>query len=227
MLSEFLELPTHYGPLLVRHFCVPAGVRGPGKSLEGEGLVISASKEPSTPTFVRIQSSCIFGEALHSSGCDCAAQLSLALTRAVEENGLVVYCQEEGRGAGLKTKVEAMLMQQKNGIDTDEAYRALRLPPDLRNYGLASHIIKLAIGDEPRIRLMTNNPNKVEQLKKHGIIVDKIESAVVYPIHNEALSELITKRDKFGHLFPDGTLDQTTRDVKYARPVSLSRVLRT
>jgi len=117
----------------------------------------------------RLHSECLTGDALGSLRCDCRDQLETALRNLAKmERGLLLYLRQEGRGIGLRNKVRAYQLQDK-GLDTVEANRALGFRDDERDYGVAAHMIaSLAVGS---VRLMTNNPNKIQQLEKNGIKV--------------------------------------------------------
>jgi len=194
-MGEPVIVHTKYGSLYMRHIT----------NLSKDaclGIVASRSLQPSSPTLVRIQSSCVLGEAFGSSECDCAAQIAMALERVTREDGVFVYVFEEGRGAGLERKLKAMRIQQDCSIDTDEAFRRLGMPADLRDYKFASGVITELLGPNPRIILMTNNPDKQIKLQENGIVVLAVESAVPPFISSEALPELVTKKLKFGHTIP-------------------------
>jgi GTP cyclohydrolase II len=199
LLGNPVSMHTRHGEVFVRHI---EDASNSDRPMLREGVVVSGTITPASPTLVRVQSSCVFGEALHSTECDCAPQLSMALERIVRENGLLVYTFEEGRGAGLKNKLSAMLIQKRDAVETDEAFHKLGLEADLRNYELASQAIIALLGSKPRVTLMTNNPDKVKKLREQGIEVVGVQSAVPPHIDREALDELITKRNKFGHMIP-------------------------
>jgi 3,4-dihydroxy-2-butanone 4-phosphate synthase/GTP cyclohydrolase II len=148
------------------------------------------------PPLVRIHSQCITGEALGSLRCDCRAQLDLALRAlAAEGRGLVIYEHQEGRGIGLWAKLRAYELQD-GGLDTVEANRALGLPADCRDFGLAAAILReLGVA---RVRLLSNNPRKARALIDAGIDVVSRTACEAAP-NRFSLPYLRAKRDKMGH----------------------------
>jgi GTP cyclohydrolase II len=157
-IGEPISLPTPFGELQVRHVTVGGH----------EGVVITGSNDFTSPVPVRIQSSCLFSESILATNCDCAAQLHAAL-EIVSTGGLLVYLYEEGRGAGLKAKIDAIKIMKERECDTAQAYRFLNLDPDLRNYETAASIVLKIIGTEREIVLITNNPHKVSALLAHDL----------------------------------------------------------
>ena len=145
---------------------------------------------------LRIHSQCLTGEVLGSLRCDCRGQLELAMSTIGDEgSGLVIYEYQEGRGIGLMAKLKAYALQDK-GFDTVEANHALGFDTDYRDFSLA-----VAVLDELKVRqvrLMTNNPQKVEALAKSGIEVIEL-IACEAPPSPYALSYLRTKKKKMGH----------------------------
>lgn len=146
---------------------------------------------------VRVHSGCVTGDIFHSLRCDCRAQLDAALKRIAETpNGVLIYLPyQEGRGIGLFKKIKAYALQDQ-GLDTVDANIEIGAPIDAREYELAAEI--LADLGFPRIRLMTNNPAKVEALAAAGIeVVDRIPLIVRPGAHNEHY--LDTKRRRMAH----------------------------
>jgi len=145
---------------------------------------------------LRIHSQCLTGEVLGSLRCDCRGQLELAMSAIADEgSGLVIYEYQEGRGIGLMAKLKAYALQDK-GLDTVEANQALGFDTDCRDFGLAVAILH-EIGIDC-VRLMSNNPQKVEALTKGGIKVVEL-IACEAPPNPYALSYLRTKKKKMGH----------------------------
>ena len=131
----------------------------------------------SRPALVRLHSECLTGDIFASARCDCGKQLHEAIDLLSEEGGILLYLRQEGRGIGLYAKLDAYRLQDK-GIDTYTANRWLNLPEDARNYTVGARMLQ-ALGVE-RIRLMTNNPDKVAQLIAAGIDVAEIRRTGVY-----------------------------------------------
>lgn len=148
------------------------------------------------PVLTRIHSECLTGDALFSKKCDCGPQLEAAM-KAVQQagRGVIVYLRQEGRGIGLINKIRAYRLQD-SGLDTVEANVQLGLPVDARDFRLAKYIYDhLGVGE---VKLLTNNPEKVQTLLDAGInVVERIPLQVGENIENERY--LQTKADKLGH----------------------------
>jgi GTP cyclohydrolase II len=145
---------------------------------------------------LRIHSQCLTGEALGSLRCDCRGQLEVAMSTIAEEGfGLVIYLHQEGRGIGLMAKLQAYALQDR-GLDTIEANEALGFDADCRDFSLAVavlHGLKIR-----QVRLMSNNPQKVEALAKGGIeVIERIACEAAPSPY--ALSYLRTKKKRMGH----------------------------
>ena len=184
------RMPTHRGQLRVRAY--RDLVTG------ADHLAVVADPIGSTP-LVRLHSECLTGEVLGSAKCDCGPQLDAALDAIALKGGIVIYLRgHEGRGIGLVNKLRAYRLQEE-GLDTVDANTALGLPVDDRDYQPAAAI--LADLDVQRIRLMTNNPDKLRQLREQGI---RVVERVPVIIHNGTHSDryLETKRIRLGHLLP-------------------------
>lgn len=146
---------------------------------------------------VRIHSECFTGDVMGSLRCDCREQLEAALEYvASQPTGAVVYLRQEGRGIGLVNKIRAYALQEE-GLDTVEANHALGFPDDLRRYDVAAEMLQ-ELGVRS-VRLITNNPNKIEGLTRHGVRVNGRIPHVMQPTEHNAFY-LRTKRDKSGHL---------------------------
>ena len=156
----------------------------------------AANGEPAPP-IVRIHSQCLTGDVFHSLRCDCRQQLELALATIADAGaGILLYENQEGRGIGLMAKLQAYELQDQ-GLDTIEANLELGYKADCREYELPAEVLKL-LGVNS-VRLMTNNPAKVEALELVGIKVAERISADVPPEPTSA-RYLQTKREKMGHL---------------------------
>lgn len=182
------RLPTPFAEFRVRVYLAADGK---------EHVVIALGDiDGGEPPLVRVHSECLTGDALFSLRCDCGFQLDAALAAiAAEGRGAVLYLRQEGRGIGLGNKIRAYALQDQ-GSDTVEANHQLGFPADAREYDLAVELLK-TLGLN-RIRLMTNNPRKLDALVRDGI---EVTERVVLPSgrnpHNEAY--LRTKADKLGH----------------------------
>ncbi|WP_336660287.1 GTP cyclohydrolase II [Leucobacter sp. USHLN153] len=159
---------------------------------------------PSGEALVRVHSECITGEAFGSLKCECGPQLDAALDRVHEVGGVVVYLRgHEGRGIGLANKLRAYQLQEQ-GLDTLDANLQLGFPGDSRDYTAAAEILN-DLGIE-RVRLLTNNPEKVSQLEDHGITVTERVPLLV-GVTEENLNYLAVKRDRMGHQLPENVRD--------------------
>ena len=172
---------------------------------KSEAIVISRgiyqestiSGQSSKAVFLRIHSECFTGEVLASQKCDCNDQLNMALDRISDENrGLVIYLRQEGRGIGLANKIKAYELQEKRGLDTVQANEALGFAEDLRDFTYAAMILKsLKIY---KVRLNTNNPDKISSLIESGLEVSQVIPSITEPnFHNTGY--LKTKVTKMGH----------------------------
>ncbi len=145
---------------------------------------------------VRLHSECLTGDIFGSQRCDCGPQLALAMRRVAAEGGVVVYLRgHEGRGVGLLNKLQAYALQDQ-GFDTVDAQTELGLPIDAREY-IAGTAILTDLGVNS-VRLLTNNPLKVNALSKSGITVAAVETISIPPVETNA-GYLRTKRNRMGH----------------------------
>lgn len=145
---------------------------------------------------VRIHSECMTGEVFGSTRCDCAAQLASALGQIGRDGGVLVYLRQEGRGIGLADKLRAYALQDA-GHDTVDANLALGLAVDRRDYWVAVAILRHL--NVRRVRLLTNNPDKIAGLERGGIAVVERIPLIVSPTP-ESEGYLRTKRLRLGHL---------------------------
>jgi 3,4-dihydroxy 2-butanone 4-phosphate synthase/GTP cyclohydrolase II len=175
-----------------------------GESVETDKTHIALTKGDLTdaaPLLVRVHSQCLTGDVFGSLRCDCGEQLEIALqTIEKEGRGVLLYMRQEGRGMGLKEKLRAYQLQDNDGLDTVEANEHLGYPADLRDYGIGAQI--LADLGVQKMRLMTNNPQKVKGLDGHGLeIVARVPLQTQPNSFNRGYLE--TKRSKLGHLLLD------------------------
>ncbi len=164
------------------------------------------SGTPTDGTLLRVHSECLTGEVFGSEKCECGPQLDAALDQIQAEGGIVIYMRgHEGRGIGLINKLKAYRLQE-DGMDTLDANLALGFPADGRDYGAAVAILEdLGISS---VRAITNNPEKLRQLRERGIVVlEQVPLVVGVGEFNERYLE--AKRDRMGHILPDNdTLDE-------------------
>ena len=197
------QLPTPVALFTVHAYKTPDGKEHLAMTL-GD-LSGSGKKDPVVPgvlaPLVRVHSECLTGDALFSLRCDCGFQLRAALEAIAREGrGALLYLRQEGRGIGLGNKIRAYALQDL-GADTVEANHQLGFPADAREYGLAVQLLReLGLC---RIRLMTNNPAKLDALVKDGVeVVERVEVEHGRNPHNTAY--LDTKMLKMGHLLLGG-----------------------
>ncbi|MCM8748432.1 bifunctional 3,4-dihydroxy-2-butanone-4-phosphate synthase/GTP cyclohydrolase II [Thermomicrobiaceae bacterium CFH 74404] len=183
-------LPTEYGD-----FRIVAYRRFGGEEIDL--ALIRGEVSGEEPVLVRVHSECLTGDVFGSQRCDCGEQLEAALRLLGEAGrGVLIYLRQEGRGIGLLNKLRAYHLQDQ-GLDTVEANLELGFPADLRNYREAALILR-DLGIQ-RLRLLTNNPRKVEALSDCGFeIVERVPLEIPANEHNRRYLE--TKRDKLGHL---------------------------
>jgi 3,4-dihydroxy 2-butanone 4-phosphate synthase / GTP cyclohydrolase II len=184
------NLPTDFGAFKI------AGFRSTTSDEEFVALV-KGKIEADKPTLVRIHSQCLTGDVFHSQKCDCGPQLQRAMEMIqTEGSGIIVYQQQEGRGIGIVNKIRAYALQDQ-GADTIEANVKLGLAIDAREYHQCAEIIKL-LGAQ-KIRLMSNNPDKVCALRNAGLeVVERVQLEV--KTSAPAVKYLKTKKEQMGHL---------------------------
>jgi len=184
------HLPTRYGRFTIY------GFQGRGAQEEAVALVRGKLNGHTTP-LVRVHSQCVTGDVLTSQRCDCRAQLELSMTKIGRaHSGVLLYLPQEGRGIGLMNKLRAYELQD-GGMDTVEANVSLGFAADAREYGFPAKVLK-RLGAK-KIRLLSNNPDKVKQLESAGIRV--VERVPCQPrISRISRTYLQTKKRKMGHL---------------------------
>lgn len=184
------NLPTEFGAFRIVGFRDVA---------TGEEIVALTNGvlDPLRPTLVRLHSQCLTGDVFHSVKCDCGRQLKQAMKMVEEEGcGVIVYQQQEGRGIGLMNKIRAYALQDE-GQDTVEANISLGFEPDLREYRACVAVIK-ELGVR-RVRLLSNNPDKVAAVQAAGLeVVERV--SIEIEADESALNYLKTKKEKLGHL---------------------------
>ncbi len=190
------DFPTHWGTFRIYGFRTQPG--GDGSTGPEEAVALVMGDVQSTPPLVRVHSQCLTGDVFHSLRCDCRQQLEMALTMIRDLGaGILIYEQQEGRGIGLMAKLQAYQLQDA-GLDTVEANERLGFKADHRDFALPAEILK-ALG-VTKVRLLSNNPEKVEALEKAGVdVVERVPCEVTPSIHAEEY--LKTKKEKLGHLF--------------------------
>lgn len=181
-ISEVATLPTKYGTFKIQAF----------KEGEKEHLAIFTDELSQTP-IVRVHSECLTGDALGSVKCDCGEQLHFALETIAKEGGMVIYHRQEGRNIGLLNKVNAYALQDK-GCDTIEANHQLGFRADERTYEVVEYILKYF--GITQLKLLTNNPRKIESLGKINI-VERLPIKIAPNPYNEGY--LKVKKDQLGH----------------------------
>jgi GTP cyclohydrolase II len=185
------KLPTQRG-----QFEIVAFRRGYGDQMR-DVAVVRGDVDGAGDVPVRIHSECLTGDVFSSVRCDCGEQLELAMHRIDDAGlGIILYMRQEGRGIGIANKVRAYELQDK-GMDTVEANEHLGFDDDLRSYETAAYMLK-ALGVHS-IVLHTNNPKKVDGLRKAGVAVSQREPIAVEP-REENKFYLATKRSRSGHL---------------------------
>ena len=154
----------------------------------------------SAPPLVRIHSQCLTGDVFGSLRCDCRQQLEMALSMISQSGaGVLVYEQQEGRGIGLMAKLQAYELQDA-GLDTVEANERLGFKADQREFALPALVLKAL--DIKRVRLLSNNPDKVAALENAGIeVMERVPCEVEASRYAE--DYLKTKKEKMGHLFSE------------------------
>jgi len=184
-ISKIATLPTKYGTFQIQAF----------KEGEKEHLALFTAnlKEIDAP-IVRVHSECLTGDALSSVKCDCGEQLAFAQELIAKEGGMIIYHRQEGRNIGLLNKVNAYALQD-TGYDTVAANHQLGFKADERTYEVVEFILKYF--DLKKIKLLTNNPAKIDSLPDIEI-VERIPIQITPNPHNE--NYLKVKKDQLGHL---------------------------
>jgi len=188
------DFPTRWGQFRIYGFRLEPVQNG--KPEEAVALVMGDVH--SSPPLVRVHSQCLTGDVFGSLRCDCRQQLEMALSMIAGEGaGILIYEQQEGRGIGLMPKLQAYELQDA-GLDTVQANERLGFKADHREFALPAEILKsLRVS---QVRLLSNNPEKVEALERAGVrVIERVPCEVAASAHTE--DYLRTKKDKMGHLF--------------------------
>jgi GTP cyclohydrolase II len=188
------DFPTQFG------FFRIYGFRGSSGDRLEEAVVLRMGHLSGAPPLVRIHSQCLTGDVFHSLRCDCRAQLEIALQGiAAEGRGLLIYEHQEGRGIGLLNKLRAYELQD-HGADTVEANEQLGFDSDLRSYELPGAILQYF--GLKAVRLMSNNPEKVDAVENAGVAVTERVPCLAHVVDTRE-AYLRTKKEKMGHLLED------------------------
>ncbi len=190
MITVQAQLPTRYGRFRIHAFQCPI-------SGEEHVVLIKGRVAGKDEVLVRLHSECMTGDVFGSERCDCGEQLDDAMRKiGAAREGVLLYLAQEGRGIGIANKVAAYHLQD-HGLDTVEANRVLGLPTDARSYECAACMLRV-LGVKS-VRLMTNNPTKIEGLKQHGVDVRR-RIPIQIPATASNVRYLETKRTKMRHL---------------------------
>ena len=186
------DFPTEFGVFRIYGFEGWFGNRA-----EDAVVLIMGDPKVGGAPLLRIHSQCLTGDVFHSLRCDCRAQLEIALNRIAQEGrGMIIYEHQEGRGIGLLNKLRAYELQD-HGADTVEANEQLGFEADLRRYELPGHILRYF--GVTSVRLLSNNPEKIEAVERAGIPVVERVPCEAEPLESRE-AYLRTKREKMGHL---------------------------
>lgn len=190
------EFPTEYGRFTILGFEGIEKLSLTGTAETAVALLHGKIRRGDAP-LVRIHSQCLTGDVFHSERCDCRAQLEMALRETAKARcGIVLYLPQEGRGIGLMNKLKAYELQDR-GRDTVEANRELGFEADHRDYEFCADALKLM--GVRKVKLLSNNPDKVAQLERGGIrVVERVPCRPRISRHSRAY--LQTKKDKLGHI---------------------------
>lgn len=192
--EEATDFPNKYGNFKIRVF---ESLINPN---EHHVAIFKGDIESEEPVLTRVHSECFTGDLFGSMRCECGDQLASAMNLIEEEGrGVLLYMRQEGRGIGLPNKIRAYRLQDQ-GMDTVDANLALGFDPDLRDYSFAAQMLKqLNVGS---IRLITNNPEKVNGLEECGVnVTERLETALC--VHQQNHHYMQVKRDRMGHVLPE------------------------
>lgn len=185
-ISKKANLPTKFGNFIIQSFI---------ENLNGvdyEHLVVMTEELGENP-LVRVHSECLTGDVFGSRKCDCGDELEIAMKQIANDNGMIIYLRQEGRGIGLFNKVNAYNLQDM-GYDTVEANEALGFKSDNRDYSIVGEILNHY--NIKRIRLLTNNPHKIDAISKFVLVY---RNSIIVKCNKYNENYLKVKKDKLGH----------------------------
>lgn len=185
-ISNTATLPTKFGNFIIQSF------KEIIDTVVYEHLVLKTKELRDNP-LVRIHSECLTGDVFRSKKCDCGDELELAMKRISLDYGLIIYLRQEGRGIGLFNKVNAYNLQD-SGLDTIEANEKLGFANDMRSYNIVGNILNYFNISE--IRLLTNNPSKVDEIAK---FVKVTRESIIVDSNKYNEKYLKVKKEKMGH----------------------------
>lgn len=182
-----VRIPTSHGDIEAQLVELPEG-----------NLLVYTAGEPSDVPVVRFQSACVFGEGIKAKDCDCGVQLDAAVKAICDDGGVVTYAWEEGRGAGIARKLDAIALQQEKGIDTAQAFEELGMQIEPRNFD--NHVAALRkVFDGSEVRFASRNPAKLAALQRAGIGVSE-RITLETEMTGERVEYLASKLSALGHI---------------------------
>src|SRR5437667_11043007 len=207
LLTGPARLPTRYGAFRVYAFQCP--YTGEDHVALARGQIAGRER-----VLLRLHSECVTGDVFGSERCDCGAQLDAALKKIGKApRGVLLYLAQEGRGIGIANKVAAYHLQD-HGLDTVDANRILGFPADLRDYKCAACMLRVL--GVASVRLMTNNPAKIEELEAYGVRVSK-RIPLEAPVTAANVRYLRSKKERLRHLLTTPTT-RAVRSTRRSRP---------
>ena len=212
-IEDLIQYRLHYENLIEEEVTAKLPINAHGmfdisvvkeKITHNEHIVLTKDIEKTeSPILVRIHSCCITGDLFGSERCDCHQQLNYSIKKIGEEGGMLIYLNQEGRGIGLFNKIKAYALQEK-GFDTIEANQKLGMPIDAREYFIAANILRNR--GINHIRLLTNNPDKINSLKKYGI--ENIERESIDVSSNQYNQNyLYVKKTRMNHFINNDSVE--------------------
>lgn len=183
------QIHSHYGDF--EFFCFNYG------ECENDNVLVLKSSKDVTIPYLRVQSACFTSEIFRSKDCDCHEQLETSLAIISEHGGMLIYLLQDGRGAGIFDKIKGMRLSQDQGINTAEAYDKLGIERDPRNYEKVTEVLEYF--NVNSVKLLTNNPRKIDGLKSKKIEVERIPLEIEPT--KDSKSYLKSKKDELGHMF--------------------------